>query len=99
MRRFVPRICAQILEADSKLELLREHIKGLQQGRPPISMRVRRESLVEDVLDIFRDINADTLLYPLKVQFVGENGVDAGGLTSELYTSFFTKLVEPERGE
>lgn len=37
-------------------------------------------------------MQADTLLYPLKVRFIGESGVDAGGLVSELYTAFFTQL-------
>lgn len=39
-----------ILESDRKIELLREHVKSLQEGRPAVSMRVRRDALVEDVL-------------------------------------------------
>ncbi|KAK3281607.1 hypothetical protein CYMTET_10602 [Cymbomonas tetramitiformis] len=84
----------QILDSDAKLELLREHVHSLQEGRAAVNIRVRREHLISDVIAVFSEMEKDALYFPLKVRFIGEAGIDAGGLTSELYTDFFNRAVE-----
>jgi len=83
----------QILESDSKLHLLQQHVRTLQEGRAAVSMRVRRASLVQDMVSIFAEMEGDTIFFPINVRFIGEPGVDAGGLTSDLYTDFFNRLL------
>jgi hypothetical protein len=58
---------ASLLEADSKLELLRRHVIHLQESRQAVSMRVRRAHLVEDVVSVFKQMDKDTALHPLNV--------------------------------
>lgn len=58
----------QILESDSKLDLLRQHVRNLQEGRTTVSMRVRRTNLLEDVVSIFAEMEGDTIYYPIQVQ-------------------------------
>eukprot|EP00898_Chlorokybus_atmophyticus_P005482 jgi/Chlat1/5935/Chrsp4S06260 len=82
----------QILESDLKLDLLREQVRSLQEGRSTVSVRVRRSDLIEDTLGVFSEINKEMLLHPLEVRFIGEAGRDAGGLTSDLYIDFFHKV-------
>lgn len=60
------------------------------------SVKVRRESLLDDFLSILRSVcRADPriLALPLSVEFEGESGVDAGGLTKELMTLAIQALV------
>lgn len=69
-------------------------------------LRLRREHLCADVLAAFGDITQKTrykLLQPTCVIFVDmwgneEEGQDEGGLTAELYSSFFEHIFRPERG-
>jgi hypothetical protein len=43
---------------------------------------MRRTHLVEDVLKGLRDITKENLCWRLEVEFVGEKGVDYGGLSA-----------------
>ena len=55
-------------------------------------VRAKRENILEDVLDIYR-VPIDMTLR-LKVQFEGERGEDLGGLTKDLFSSFWLKAFE-----
>lgn len=60
------------------------------------SVKVRRDSLLDDFLQTMRSVcQADPriLALPLSVEFEGESGVDAGGLTKELLTLAIQALV------
>ena len=53
-------------------------------------VRVRRTQLVEDALsEVSRQLKKD-LFKPLRVHFIGEEGIDAGGVKKE----FFQLLVD-----
>ena len=60
------------------------HVKGLQSIR---EVRVRRETIVDDVLDLFGD--PTILQCSLAVTFDDETGLDFGGLTQELFSTFW----------
>jgi hypothetical protein len=48
---------------------------------------------LQDTVSIFAEMEGDTIFFPINVRFIGEPGVDAGGLTSDLYTDFFNRLL------
>lgn len=62
-----------------------------------LKIRVRRSHIVEDSLKCIREHKGD-LMKPLKVQFVNEPGVDAGGLRKEWFLLLTKSLARPERG-
>ena len=62
-----------------------------------LSLTVNRASLVESLLVALSNTPARNLLRKPRVHFEGEAGIDAGGLTKEMYTLFATELVVPEK--
>jgi ubiquitin-protein ligase E3 A len=61
-------------------------------------VRVRRCHLVEDGLaEIARQRPRD-LLKPLRVHFIGEDGIDAGGVKKEFFQLLVTELLSPDYG-
>ena len=61
-------------------------------------VRVRRNHLVEDALDeIARQFRRD-LFKPLRVHFIGEEGIDAGGVKKEFFQLLVAELLSPDYG-
>lgn len=61
-------------------------------------LRVRRPHLVEDALgEISRQARRD-LLKPLRVHFIGEEGIDAGGVKKEFFQLLVNELLSPDYG-
>ena len=61
-------------------------------------VRVRRNHLVEDAMDeISRQLKKD-LFKPLRVHFIGEEGIDAGGVKKEFFQLLVTELLCPDYG-
>jgi hypothetical protein len=60
--------------------------------------RIRRNHLVEDALDeIARQYRKD-LFKPLRVHFIGEEGIDAGGVKKEFFQLLVAELLTPDYG-
>ncbi|OLY85376.1 putative E3 ubiquitin-protein ligase HERC4 [Smittium mucronatum] len=62
-----------------------------------LTLNVRRTCLAEDSLLQIGSLHSD-LKKPLKVQFSGEDGVDAGGLTKEFFMLIVRELTDPMNG-
>ena len=62
-----------------------------------LSINIRRKNLIEDTLnEISRpDIK---LQNPIKVKFVGEQGVDEGGVRKEFFLLFIRQIFDPQYG-
>jgi len=61
-------------------------------------IRVRRTHLLEDGLaEVGRQRPRD-LLKPLRVHFIGEDGIDAGGVKKEFFQLLVTELLSPDYG-
>ena len=77
--------------------MLQEFLSSKAAKTKPWNLTVRREALVEDVLEHFSDgFNKQKLFRSTCVTFVDvhgagetEDGDDSGGLTVEMYSSFF----------
>lgn len=74
-----------------------------QCGVPGVSpdwciLRVRRRCLVQDALEEVARQSQNDLFKPLRVHFIGEDGVDAGGLKKELFLLLMDELMAPDNG-
>lgn len=64
---------------------------------PYLVLRVRRSSLVQDTLHQIQRSPED-LKKPLKVHFVGEEGVDEGGVQKEFFSTILREIFDPVYG-
>uniref|UniRef100_A0A8C2UVN3 HECT-type E3 ubiquitin transferase n=1 Tax=Chinchilla lanigera TaxID=34839 RepID=A0A8C2UVN3_CHILA len=96
-----------IVQRDSEQQMIRITSQSLvdkvsQRQRPDMSMlflnmKVRRTQLVSDSLDELTRKRAD-LKKKLKVTFVGEAGLDMGGLTKEWFLLLIHQIFHPDYG-
>ncbi|KAJ1898841.1 putative E3 ubiquitin-protein ligase, partial [Coemansia sp. IMI 209127] len=73
------------------------HMDGARANHPHLKLLVRRHCLVEDSLHQLATHEQD-LKKRLKIEFVGEEGVDAGGLTKEWFMLLVRELLNPMYG-
>ena len=88
----------------------REFIKSMHQA-PPIfgfpllvsakdvflTINIRRNNLIEDALNELSK-NDIKLQNPIKVRFIGEQGVDEGGVRKEFFLLFIRQIFDPNYG-
>ncbi|KAI9319384.1 hypothetical protein BX666DRAFT_2025682 [Dichotomocladium elegans] len=94
----------QILESDAKRQMetkWREAFFNMlfhqKASMPYLVLRVRREYLIEDSLLQLAQNELD-LKKSLRIEFVGEEGVDAGGLRKEWFLLLVRSLLDPQYG-
>ncbi|KAL4443784.1 hypothetical protein ABPG75_011521 [Micractinium tetrahymenae] len=61
-------------------------------------LRIRRNHLLEDALDEIARQKPKDLFKPLRVHFIGEDGIDAGGVKKEFFQLLVTELLCPDYG-
>jgi hypothetical protein len=98
-----------LVRLELRQQLLRAHIHALRtdgngrdtrRGGAATQLTIRRGMVVDSVLQAFGALemgNQSKLLLPLRVVFAGEPGVDAGGLTKEMWTLFGDDLFDQVR--
>eukprot|EP00040_Diaphanoeca_grandis_P033352 m.204173 g.204173 ORF g.204173 m.204173 type:complete len:1153 (-) comp32880_c2_seq2:143-3601(-) len=64
-----------------------------------VYLKISRNLLVDSVCTQILNVSADKLAGKLSVSFEGELGIDAGGLTTELYEQFFKALFTTTSGD
>ncbi|RKP06502.1 hypothetical protein THASP1DRAFT_35133 [Thamnocephalis sphaerospora] len=72
-------------------------LRGYQPTVPYLVLRVRREFLIEDSLNQLAQLRRD-FKKKLRIEFVGEMGIDAGGLTKEWFLLLVRDLFSPDYG-
>ena len=94
-------------ELTAKLMALRQHIafleerarKEFKKANTVWSLEVVRGRLVTNVLEIFGSCHHHALIWRrTHVTYVDEDGVDEGGLTADLHSSFWREVLRPEHG-
>eukprot|EP00020_Sapocribrum_chincoteaguense_P008843 CAMPEP_0170737446 /NCGR_PEP_ID=MMETSP0437-20130122/4129_1 /TAXON_ID=0 /ORGANISM="Sexangularia sp." /LENGTH=1095 /DNA_ID=CAMNT_0011075829 /DNA_START=68 /DNA_END=3355 /DNA_ORIENTATION=- len=84
--------------AESRAALGRAFFAGSEE-LPVCLLRVRRSRLAGSALDAVADAEArGDLRKPLRVQFVGEDGVDEGGVAREFFHLLCAELFDPKYG-
>ncbi len=79
--------------ASTQLELFREMLRLTKNGIRgfPVRAKLAPDRVVQDGLTLFSSLENQTR--PLRVQFEGEKGSDAGGVTTSLYRRFFGEIL------
>ncbi len=95
----VPR-CRHLLHFDVKRAFFKSKIKKLRNTNHnarnhSLRLEVRRQFVFEDSFNKLRYKSADDLRKRLAVSFVGEEGLDAGGVTREWYTVLAREIFNP----
>jgi len=62
-------------------------------------LKLRREQLFEDSFHQLRKRTADEMRGRLRVDFSGEEGIDAGGVTREFYMVLGREIFNPSFGK
>ncbi|XP_069509645.1 probable E3 ubiquitin-protein ligase HERC4 [Ambystoma mexicanum] len=65
---------------------------------PCLILIVRRENLVQDAVEVLRKTKNIDYKKPMKVIFVGEEAVDAGGVRKEFFLLIMRELLDPKYG-
>ena len=63
---------------------------------PYLVVRVHRASIVQDTLNQFVYLPDDAFKKPLRVEFIGEDGVDEGGVRKEFFQVIIRNLLNPD---
>eukprot|EP00873_Tetraselmis_striata_P010062 jgi/Tetstr1/430326/TSEL_020151.t1 len=61
-------------------------------------LRVRRTHIMPDALEEISRQRTKDLLKPLRVHFIGEDGIDAGGVRKEFFQLLVNDLLRPDYG-
>eukprot|EP00871_Galdieria_phlegrea_P005610 jgi/Galph1/604/GphlegSOOS_G5327.1 len=86
----------QFIDFDNKKSYFRSLIrKKHPSSRSSIRIHVRREQVFEDSYHQLRLRSPEEMRGQLHVQFVGEEGIDAGGITREWYIILARKIFDP----
>ncbi|KAJ2156205.1 putative E3 ubiquitin-protein ligase [Coemansia sp. RSA 552] len=86
-----------VLSALFQTHLARTTAAQQQQQQPHLKLLIRRRCLVEDSLHQLATHEQD-LKKRLKIEFVGEEGIDAGGLAKEWFMLLLRDLMNPLYG-
>lgn len=95
---------AKVMQIDSDLEqrsraqdaVMSRTVMGLTS--PYLVLRIRREHIVEDTMQQIVQMPQDALKKPLKVKFIGEEGIDEGGVQKEFFQILIRQLLDPAFG-
>ncbi|XP_051503790.1 probable E3 ubiquitin-protein ligase HERC4 isoform X3 [Myxocyprinus asiaticus] len=71
---------------------------GVESVNPCLILIVRRENVVGDTMEVLRKSKNVYYKKPLKVIFVGEEAVDAGGVRKEFFLLMMKELLDPKYG-
>merc|ERR1719502_785778 len=63
-----------------------------------VKIEIRRQSMLEDSLNAFQKLRGQDFHKIFRFKFVGEEGLDAGGLAREWFTLVGKELFNPDFG-
>lgn len=87
----------RVLDFDVRRKFFAQCLRQAHQRRPAGSLlvKVRRETVFEDSCHQLLLISPNDLKKKLKVEFIGEMGIDAGGLTREFFLVLSRAIFNP----
>lgn len=91
---------AKILEFFSKIEQEQTIVQTVWGGRgsPYLILQVRRDNIIQDTFQHLQRQAQTSLRKPLKVKFIGEQGVDEGGVKKEFFQILVRTLFDEKFG-
>mmetsp|Transcript_112181 Transcript_112181/g.194772 ORF Transcript_112181/g.194772 Transcript_112181/m.194772 type:complete len:1356 (-) Transcript_112181:447-4514(-) len=83
-----------LMASDQKLAAFASFLQQLRSAqRQPLLAVLDRNNIMESMADIMDGLGVDGLARSLQASFRDERAVDEGGVTSEMYTLYFTRCV------
>ncbi|XP_077351382.1 putative E3 ubiquitin-protein ligase HERC4 isoform X2 [Festucalex cinctus] len=73
-------------------------LPAVESVNPCLILIVRRDNIVGDTMEVLRKSKNVDYKKPLKVIFVGEEAVDAGGVRKEFFLMIMKELLDPKYG-
>eukprot|EP01112_Ceratiomyxa_fruticulosa_P021097 TRINITY_DN7344_c0_g3_i1.p1 TRINITY_DN7344_c0_g3~~TRINITY_DN7344_c0_g3_i1.p1 ORF type:complete len:862 (-),score=233.51 TRINITY_DN7344_c0_g3_i1:347-2932(-) len=95
---------AKVLNIESLVRQRQERdeaLRGFFMGNfvPPVLVfKVHRSRLIPDTLSAIQRVDHEDLAKELKVQFIGEEGVDQGGVQKEFFQLIVREIFDPKYG-
>ena len=95
---------ARLLQIDAAYSMHREFQSAYiasffsQRTSPYLVLRVHRSNLIQDTLQQLSRYQPEEYRKPLKVQFVGEQGIDEGGVRKEFFQLLIKELFDVNYG-
>jgi hypothetical protein len=97
---------AVILQIDNNQQMRKEFERAVMSqffgggdgGEPFLILQVNRHALIEDSIVQLQMMNSSELKKPLKVKFIGEEGIDEGGVRKEYFQILVQQLFDPKFG-
>ncbi|OAG31816.1 ubiquitin-protein ligase E3 A [Nematocida displodere] len=79
-----------------KTELQDSFFRSLFEGKIPpyLNFEVKRETVVEDSLKFFQSLEKGMLWKQMKIKFLGEDGIDSGGIRKEFFQILSQRMLE-----
>ncbi|EJK76295.1 hypothetical protein THAOC_01949, partial [Thalassiosira oceanica] len=101
-------IALRLLQVESQMNMFLTMMEGVDMSSitPSISIdvepfydiKVNREHILDDTWDQIKDVESKELRKRLRVQFDGEDGIDAGGVTKEYFQLLSSELFDLSSG-
>ncbi|KAL0217326.1 hypothetical protein RCL1_007907 [Eukaryota sp. TZLM3-RCL] len=93
---------ARIVQHDSQQQAMFSMFfsgpRAFPQFNPYLVLKIHRENLLSDTLNQLSTLKSQDLKKQLRVQFVGEPGVDEGGLRQELFGLVMKEILDEKFG-
>lgn len=86
--------------SERRISIFHTHLSG-QPNNSYLKLRVRREKIIEDALvelEVVAMCNPKDLKKQLYVEFIGEQGVDEGGVSKEFFQLIIEQIFSPDYG-
>ncbi|KAI7903295.1 uncharacterized protein BX663DRAFT_508110 [Cokeromyces recurvatus] len=99
-----PAVKADVLKVESVFQMRHElqdaFFRALFQGvnSPYLVLEIRRDHIISDTLQQLEEKTIHDLKKQLRVQFVGEEGVDEGGVQKEFFQLIVREIFDPKYG-
>lgn len=88
------------VHSEKKLEAFRHFLEAIRNNDRLLILNIHRDVLVKDIFTEFRNKcrEPDAMRFQTVVQYIGESGIDTGGLRRDLYMSFFQEICDVKYG-
>jgi len=88
------------VQSAKKLEAFRHFLEVVRNKDRLFILNIHRNMLVKDIFTEFRNktTSPETMRFQTVVQYIGESGIDTGGLRRDLYCNFFKEICDPLYG-
>ena len=85
-----------LMRAEGRRAMLQSILSG--PVSPYLVLRVRRDNIIQDTLNQLTQAPPTELKKEMKVKFVGEDGIDEGGVRKEFFQVIVRELFDPKYG-